>query len=492
MPLKKALLLIGTCVSMATISAAQAKPATAPSAADAQASAASRLIVLSDIGADPDDTQSFVRLLLYSNEIDLEGLVATTSVWRQAVVSPEMIRHVVDAYAKVQPNLLHHDARYPSADRIAALITEGLPRYGMSGVGPGRDSPGSALIIRALKRDDQRPLWITAWGGVNTLAQALFSLRASERPEELRRLVAKLRVSTISDQDDAGPWIRANFPDLFYVVDPGGDYGQSTWIAINSVVDGISNERIGNAWLARNIQQGHGPLGQVYPDVSWGMEGDTPSWLNLIPNGLNRPEHPDWGGWGGRYQLSRPVEPVEQPATFLDGKPIPQETRPIWTSTSDRYAPPVWPDYGRATRRGEKAFTGNRVTLWRWRDDFQNDFAARMLWTTAAFKDANHAPVLELDRPDVFTVRSGEVFTISAAQSRDPDGDSLSFYWYTYPEAGTLAADLVQGVENGDTVQLTAPKVARPGTIHLIVEARDKGTPALKSYRRVVITVLPK
>ena len=37
-----------------------------------------RLIVLSDIESEVDDTESFIRLLLYSNEIDLKGLVATT------------------------------------------------------------------------------------------------------------------------------------------------------------------------------------------------------------------------------------------------------------------------------------------------------------------------------------------------------------------------------------------------------------------------------
>ena len=38
-----------------------------------------RLIVLTDIEADPDDSQSLVRLLLYANQIDIEGIVATTS-----------------------------------------------------------------------------------------------------------------------------------------------------------------------------------------------------------------------------------------------------------------------------------------------------------------------------------------------------------------------------------------------------------------------------
>lgn len=450
-----------------------------------------RLIVLSDIGADPDDSESMVRLMLYSDEIDLEGLIATTSVWKQGNVSPDMIRHIVQAYAKVQPNLLKHDPRYPAGAAIEAVVKSGIPAYGMTGVGPGKDSEGSDWIIRQLKQDDPRPLWITAWGGVNTLAQALYKLQATETPAELARLVSKLRVNTISDQDDAGPWIRKTFPALFYIVDPGGDYGASTWIGINSVIDGIDNKTIGNAWLATHIQQGHGILGAAYPDVSWGMEGDTPSWLNLIPNGLSDPERPDWGGWGGRFRLYTPKAATDNPASLVDGKTMPQETRPIWSGTTDTYAPPVHPEYGRATRKGDKTYEGAKATLWRWRDDFQNDFAARMLWTTQPYAAANHAPVVRLDQPRTITVKSGRGFGIDASASTDPDGDSLSYYWFVYPEAGTYAGKLDIGVENGSSVWLTAPTVAKPETIHLILRVTDKGEPPLTRYARIVVTVMP-
>ena len=33
-----------------------------------------RVIILTDIEADPDDTESLIRLLLYSNEIDIKGI----------------------------------------------------------------------------------------------------------------------------------------------------------------------------------------------------------------------------------------------------------------------------------------------------------------------------------------------------------------------------------------------------------------------------------
>jgi hypothetical protein len=177
--------------------------------------------------------------------------------------------------------------------------------------------------------------------------------------------VAKLRVYAISDQDDSGPWIRKNFPRLFYIVSPGGDYSAATWQGINLVVPGIDNSSIGNAWLAKHIQERHGPLGAAYPDVAYGMEGDTPSWLGLVPNGLNDMEHPNWGSWGGRYELHQPNVPVTDPKTFIGGVPIPPETRPIWTNANDNYTPPVHPDYGRAIQPGDKVFQGYKVTVWR-------------------------------------------------------------------------------------------------------------------------------
>ncbi|MCK7488344.1 MAG: DUF1593 domain-containing protein [Bacillus subtilis] len=219
------------------------------------------------------------------------------------MVNPESIRKIVRAYEKVQLNLAKHDAAYPKAEKLYPLIKSGLPEYGMQGVGMEKDSEGSDWIIRELESSDERPLWISVWGGSNTLSQALYKIKNTKTEKELKTLVAKLRVYAISDQDDSGIWIRNNFPELFYIVSPGDDYGSATWSSINTYVQGINNEKISNTWLAQNIQQGHGSLGAAYPDVSWGMEGDTPSFLSLILNGLHNPEHPEWGGWGGRYEL---------------------------------------------------------------------------------------------------------------------------------------------------------------------------------------------
>jgi len=479
---------LGWAAPVPTAVASEAPPAADPGLSPAP----HRMIVLTDIEADPDDTQTLVRLLLYSEGIDIQGLIATTSTHMRTSVHPESIRAVIHEYARVHGNLVKHDPRYPRPETLATLVKEGRPEYGMSGVGPGKDSEGSDWIIRTLETDDDRPLWVSVWGGANTLAQALHTLRATRTAAETERLAAKLRVYTISDQDDSGPWIRREFPSLFYIVTPGGDYGAATWTGINSVIDGIDNTTISNPWIAEHIQQGHGPLGAAYPDVAWGMEGDTPSWLGLIPNGLGDPEHPDWGGWGGRYELYRPEVPVTNPRTFIGGVPIEPETRPIWTNAVDEYTPPQTPENGRATRRGETSFRGFKETLWRWRDDFQNDFAARMDWTTRSFAEANHPPVPVLDHPDELTVESGGGFGLSARGTTDPDGDSLSYFWFHYREAGSCEGEVtINGAENAVGARVTAPEVERPETVHLILRVTDKGDPPLSRYKRVVVTITP-
>jgi hypothetical protein len=447
-----------------------------------------RLLVLTDIEADPDDTQSLIRLLLYSNEIDIKGLVATTSVHQKSRMAPESIERVIRAYGKVQPNLSLHEPGYPAEMVLLELVKQGLAEYGMQGVGDGKDSEGSDWIIKVLEEDDERPLWISVWGGPNTLAQALYKIKETRSAQEADRLVSKLRVYTISDQDDSAIWIRQNFPDLFYIVSPGG-YDTATWTGINSVVRGIDNRTISNRWLEENIQQGHGPLGALYPDVAWGMEGDTPAFLALIPNGLSVPQRPEWGGWGGRYELYRPADESLNRTGFTGGVPVEPETRPIWTNADDHYVPYVPHEYGRSFRADTVSFTGNKVTLWRWRDAIQNDFAARMDWTFMSYDEANHPPVPPPGQE--ISVRSGQYFMLDGSGATDPDGDALTYLWYHYPEPGTYRERIALHAENLYQMWIQAPTVDKPETTQFVLALTDKGTPALTRYQRVIVHIEP-
>ncbi|MEZ5070812.1 MAG: DUF1593 domain-containing protein [Bacteroidales bacterium] len=460
----------------------------------AQEGTAHRLMVLTDIEADPDDSQTLVRLLLYANQIDIEGIIATTSVHQKNRVAPETVERILHAYGEIRDNLLQHEPGYPETAALLSLVKQGLPVYGMEGVGKGKDSEGSDWIIRALEEDDDRPLYVSVWGGPNTLAQALWKIRQSKPAAEAARLISKMRVYTISDQDDSGPWIRKEFPELFFIVSPGS-YRNATWNGIMEVVEGYDNTTISNAWLAEHIQQGHGPLGAEYPDVAYGMEGDTPSWLSLIPNGLNEPEHPEWGGWGGRYALYVPEAPAENvDPRFTGGVKQEAETRKIWTNASDRFTPRIYNPYGRAIRPDTVTFEGDKVTLWRWRDDFQNDFAARMDWCQKTYEEANHPPVPALGHPDDLTVHSGDIFSLDASGTMDPDGDNLSYWWFRYPEAGSpdVQVSFMPYSENLYNVHtIRAPEVKEACTVHFILKVTDKGTPALSRYKRVKVTILP-
>ena len=221
------------------------------------------------------------------------------------------------------------------------------------------------------------------------------------------------------------------------------------------------------------------------------MEGDTPAFLSLIPNGLNEPEHPEWGGWGGRYELYKPdFSKTREGGSIVKIAP---ETRKIWTNAIDAYTSYIPKEYGRAIGRDTATFTGYKETLWRWRDDFQNDFAARMDWCLQSFEEANHPPVPVLSGEDHITVKSGVGVFLDASNSTDPDGDNLSYLWFNYPEAGTLKKEVkIGGSKNSHTVYFDVPEVSKKETIHFILKVTDKGTPALSRYKRIIIDILPK
>lgn len=443
---------------------------------EGQAQPKPRVLVLSDIGNEPDDAQSLVRFLLYSNEFDVEGILATTSTWLRDEVQDHQMRAHVRAYGQVRDNLLRHAPGYPSEEDLLSKVKACLPVYGMTGVGEGQGSEGSAHIIRVVDRADERPVWVTVWGGANCLAQALWTVRQTRRPEEVAAFVRKLRVYTISDQDDSGRWLREQFPDLFYIVSPsdqgGADYQRATWVGISGDkfhgnFSGPDFTLVDNPWLAEHVRS-HGPLGARYPATEYLMEGDTPSFLNLVPNGLAAHVSPGYGGWGGRYELYQP-----------EGEP-----RPIWTSAADQVTAP-----------DGNVYTTNHATIWRWRDGYQHDFAARMDWTVAErYEDANHNPAAVLDgtpgvAPVYRVVRPGEAVTASAVGTTDPDGDALTYRWWVYPEAGSYPYDVAVAQAAAPEARLIVPADAAGHTIHVLLEVTDDGTPALKRYRRLVLDV---
>jgi hypothetical protein len=81
---------------------------------------------------------------------------------------------------------------------------------------------------------------------------------------------------------------------------------------------------------------------------------------------------------------------------------------------------------------------------------------------------------------------------LDAFDTTDPDGDSFSFLWFNYPEAGTFKAPIkIEGTENAHGAYIIAPKVDKEETVHFILRVTDRGQPQLTSYRRVTVTITP-
>lgn len=205
-----------------------------------------RLIALNGFGPNDNDNQQYlVRLLLYSNEIDIEAIIPTTSEFQPDSIRTDYVFPIIDAYGQVKP---------------------------------------------------KRPVWVAIGGGPNTLAEALYHVKKTRSPQAPAAVISKLRVYTISDQDDSGPWMRQELPDLLYIVTPSNSFGTplsqedfvpATWGGINTPATsglgfnerfGVGNTEVIEPWLDTNIRR-KGPLGAAYPPIEYSMEGDTPSWF---------------------------------------------------------------------------------------------------------------------------------------------------------------------------------------------------------------------
>jgi hypothetical protein len=429
-----------------------------------------RLIVLTDIGsleagvAEPDDGQSMIRLMLYANELDIEAFVASSNLGHGQRVRPDLIGRVVDAYGAVQPNLARHDARYPTPGVLRERIKGGQavagPKVPVSdSVGRGKDTDGSDAIIRVVDRPDPRPVWVVIWGGSADLAQALWTVRSERTPAQLERFLASLRIYAINDQDSTGPWIRANFPGLYYM---------KAERCYRGMYRGGDTRLTSSAWVQKHIH-GHGALGDLYPDYNGGdiwtgtlgrvrgiKEGDTPSFLWLVPNGLGDLARPELGSWGGRFERrGKSGTLVDVADTDLDttGDPDPR-----------------------------------MATVYRWREAYQNDFAARLDWCVRPFDATNHPPIVRIGGERERTITPGSEVRLDAGDTSDPDGNRLSFAWSIYPK---LPGAEAIAIENHDTKQarLRVPPAYAGRSIPVLLTVTDNGQPRLTRYRRVLLNL---
>lgn len=312
-----------------------------------------RLAVLTDIGGDPDDQQSLIRLMLYSNEFRIEALIATASGTRGelkiATTRPDLIEEIVKAYGRVRPSLLKHKTSWPTESLLLSVIRSGNPNRARRFVGEGHDTEGSRHLIQIIDAgSEQDRLNISIWGGQTEIAQALWRVKNDRGLEGLQSFVRKFRVFDINDQDGIADWMLEEFPGMFYILtsaDKGRDKREGTYRGMYLTGDESLTSR---GWIEKNVKEVN-PLGALYPMNTWTApnphgcmkEGDTPAWFFFLPLGGNDPNDPSKPGWGGQYKR-------EETGWWRD---LPFDPR------SDR-----------------------RNTISRWRPDFQEDFAMRMSW----------------------------------------------------------------------------------------------------------------
>jgi hypothetical protein len=470
------------------------------------------------VTADPelDDLNSLIRLLLYSNEVEIEGLIYASSrfhwrgdeagtrfflpdreydaprrSWRWAP-GERFIHDAVEAYADCYANLVVHDPRYPAPDVLRAVIREGNVDFEGD---TGHETPGSELIAHSLLDDRPGPVHLQLWAGPSTVARALMSIEerysGSTEWERIHNDVSRKAVITkFASQDSTyDDYIAPVWPDIRVL-----EVATFAWgYGARRTIPREHHHLLGAEWTRENVTS-VGPLGSLYrvwgdgrqmvagdmtdyfhlsgfsaeelrgqgyrvwtepqPAGEWISEGDSTNMLNLIVPSLRGHEHPSFGGWGGRF-------------------------------TRTDVGADTWGLVDAAFGSGD----GDEASVTRWFPDAQADFAARLRWSvTSAFEMANHHPVLHILPGDDLNAGPGATIALSAAVS-DPDGDAVSCRW-RIDAASTCSTKPTLTVIDDGTAAVHVPDDAAPGeTVHVLVEAEDDAPRPLKAYRRVIITV---
>lgn len=431
-----------------------------------------RIVVLTDVSTwETDDSESLVRLLVHADMFEIEGIIYTTG-WSHEVLRDDfiyLIHDAIDAYEKDLPNLMKRSNQvdfnkdeslqsigyWPSPEYLRQRTVFGSKQRGIDKIGKDNISDGSNLIIKLADENDERPLWVLLWGGGNTLAQAIWQVQQERDDDEQKAFLHKIPTYAITDQDrsykDGTPydisshqWLRKEFKnDLMFLWD------ECAWKYQNGTGKENWNE------YALHIQN-HGNLGKVYPKYKYGVEGDTPSFLYVMPNGLSNPLVPNQVGWGGYFEWGICPDDSTFAYTNYTGK-----ANEICIMFSSVFYSAIF-----------------------------NDFAARMDW--AAYGKGNRNPVVIINNiggidPIFIETEPVKEVSIDASQSFDPDNDNLSFKWWIIPEAGTNDKDIAILEKNSSKITIKIPIDIGEKSIHLICEITDNGIPTLTSYRRIIL-----
>lgn len=451
-----------------------------------------RIIVTTD--GEIDDECSMVRFLLYANEFDIEGIITSSSQYHwhgHKWAGDDWLNPYLDAYEKVYPNLVQHDRNYPPVQHLRSVNF--LGNVELEGE-MDKITPGSEHIARVLlDESDNRPIWLQAWGGTNTIARALKTIE-EKHPEKMNYVAGKMRFFFIWEQDSTyQSYIRPHW-GKYNILTIISDQFEAIAYRWNNAQPKEMHPYFKGAWMKNTILNNHGPLCSLYKahkpedkdfeDGDFRSEGDSPAFMHEIETGLRNLERPDWGGWGGRYVRVRDN-------TWLDPVPVKDFVYPEgrWYSNNG---------WGRmrsrngATAATDSAYRAYFKPIWRWSEAFQNDFAARADWCIKSYKKANHPPVVKLAGDLNTRVRPGTKVKLSAKGTKDPDGNKLTYRWWQYTEADTFEGRVeIHNADKREAYFNVPDNIANGKTIHIVCEVRDNGMPSLTRYQRVVVEITP-
>lgn len=471
-----------------------------------------RTIVTTD--GEIDDVDSFIRLLLCANEFNIEGLIYSSSMWhykgdgkgtkftsememtqkiygeRTSLRWPgtQWMQDLIGAYEKVYPSLKKH-AQYPEPAYLRSVIRVGNINFEGE---MEHDTEGSEFIKQKLLDKNPAPLYLQVWGGTNTIARALKSIEDTYKNTGkwsgiYKQICDKIIIYAILDQDATyRKYVSVHWPDI-RVYYNSNQFWSLAYLWKRAVPEAL-HPWLEGAFMQEHIIQGHGPLTQMYysygdgqkqagddehihgdptklKNAQWGSftpydfisEGDSPSFLHLIDVGLGNLEHPEYGGWGGRL-----VATPQNPKRWEDGE--------------------ATADFNPYTQKTDLAYAQTR-----WIEPLQLDFAARADWCIKDYKNANHPPRVTLEHATRLTSSPGAAVQLRG-KATDPDGNALQYRWWQYAEAGTYPGKVELKQADKRNLSFVMPAdIGKGQTIHMILEVKDAGTPALTRYARVII-----
>ena len=410
-----------------------------------------RTIVTTD--GEIDDQASFVRFLMYSYEWDVEGLIYASSRYHYKGYQwngTNWMQETINRYSQVLGNLRKHQSSYPSVSYLKSKIKVGnCVKTVKENVGPGKDSPGSDLIVNVLRDSDSRKVYIQAWGGTLDIAQALWRIKTSYK-SDLNKALDKAIIVNTGRQDEGmalDDWILNNFPQVtFYRL--GLIFKPVAYPKMREETNPYYNHYVFSRDACyTHIKNNHGPLLANTPGAVF-AEGDNICFYFIIPNGLRGYQNPTLGSWGGRLK-----------------------------HTKNNLYDPLRSDW-----KNKAAYK----SVARWSLDFQYDYFAIADWCVKDYANANHHPEITAYPGDTVNAGAKGTTVNLSTNATDPDGDSLSYKWWFYKGPGSYTGSLAINNASSKNANFTVPTDEKKSAC-IILEVKDNGTPNMKRYKQIMV-----